>query len=82
MRMLNVDTNEPVDCLTLYLTWAEAEELLGALKGIMKNPDEKQMQHSHVNDQDYAREVTVAIYTEKNLNQFDERSRRLIVEGT
>ncbi len=38
--------------------------------------------HAHVSSEDDKKEVTVAIYSPDNPEQFDDRSRRLIVEDT
>jgi hypothetical protein len=37
--------------------------------------------HHYLNDGAYQRELTISIYTEGNLAEFDERSRRLIRDG-
>ena len=81
MRMLNVDTDEPVQNACIYLTPSEAQQMLGVLEDIVRSAGNEQMKHAHLNDEDYQREVTITVYTEKNLQQFDERSRRLIAEG-
>ena len=78
MRLLDVDTGKPLRDVCVYLTPLEARQMLGYLKGLVNGRVEH---HAHVNDDSYEREVTIAVYTERNLDQFDERSRKLILEG-
>ena len=77
MRILDNGSNRPLEEVTLYLTRAEAAQLAGYLQDMLTSGEH----HSHLNDDEYARQMTVAIYTDENLNEFDERSRRLIAEG-
>jgi hypothetical protein len=78
MRILDIDSNRALTNVCIYLTPSEAKEMLGYLEQLVNEPDS---QHIHQNDRDYEREITVAVYTDDNLNQFDERSRRLISQG-
>ena len=78
MRILDVDSDRAISNVCIYLTPSEATEMLGNLERLIGSPV---THHVHLNDQDYEREVTVAVYTGDNLNEFDERSRRLITEG-
>ena len=77
MRILDNETSRPLEDVTLYLTKAEAVQLAGYLQDLLASGEH----HSHLNDDEYARQLTVAIYTDENLSEFDERSRRLIAEG-
>ncbi len=81
MRILDLDTNKAIETVCLYLTASETKQMIGALEDILSQQNAKQMEHAHVNDEEYEREVTVAIYTDKNLHQFDDRSQKLIAEG-
>jgi len=78
MRILDNQTSRALEDICLYLTPSEAKEMMHYLENLLANRDEH---HAHINDSSYQREVTLAIYTEDNLNQFDERSRKLIIEG-
>lgn len=78
MRILDNETSRPLTNVTLYLTREEALQLEGALQDLLATGEH----HSHLNDAEYVRELTVAVYTSKNLDQFDERSRRLISDGS
>ena len=77
MRILNDDTDEKLDRLTLYLTRSEAEELKGSLEDLLKHPDHN---HSHTPSEDYQKEVTVCIYDIQKLSEFDERSKKIILQ--
>ncbi len=57
--------------------YPEARELIGYLEGLLNHPEHH---HTHLNDSDYQREITVALYTGDNLPAFDERSKRLLIE--
>lgn len=79
MRMLDEDGDRKVDRLTLYLTQAEAEELRDSLEGVLKGP---RGNHAHIPSADFQKEVTIVIYDDGQLDEFDERSKRLILEDT
>lgn len=79
MRILNNDTNAPLENVIIYLKKDEAVELIGALESLLNS--EKTAEHSHINDLEYTHEITVAIYDEDNLNGFDQRSKKLIQEN-
>lgn len=78
MRLLNDSTGEALTSVTVYLTPAEARELLGSLEQLLATPKDH---HHHVNDQEYEHELTVTIYWDDNIDTFDERSRRLILDN-
>ena len=75
MRILDNETGKPLVDIGLYLTPSEAREMSHALDHLLTKPEDH---HIHLNDEGYQREVTLAVYTEGNLNEFDEQSRRLI----
>ncbi len=76
MRILDLDSNKPCRYVGIMLTPEEAKELTDLLKAILDDP--KHEGHLHVSDAEYRREITVAIYTEKNLGQFSKEVQRLI----
>lgn len=78
MRLLDQDTSNELLDVAVYLTPSEVQQMVAALTNLLNNPAEH---HVHLNDDSYSREITISIYTDQNLNQFDERSRRLIVNG-
>lgn len=79
MRILNNDTNVPLESITIYLKKDEAIELMMTLEDLLNS--EKNAEHSHVNDLEYTHEITVTIYDDDNLNGFDQRSKKLIQEN-
>ena len=78
MRILDYSTDKAIDDICLYLTVTEASELIGWLSELIRDPGK---QHAHLSDNAGQRELSVAVYTEENLQSFDERSVRLIKEG-
>ena len=78
MRILNEADDKPMNRVTLFLTMSEASELRDTLDGMLADPIGHD--HGHVSSEDYRKEVTVCIYSPDSPNQFDERSKRLILE--
>jgi hypothetical protein len=76
MRILNLDTNEKINQATIYLTNSEAKELKDSLDNLLKNNSH----HEHISDDSYQTEITVCIYEKNNLEEFDIRSRKLILD--
>ncbi len=71
-----------LDSVTLYLTPTEARQLVSDLEQVADDP--VQWHHAHLEEFEgdrVAREITVAAYTDENIDQFDARSRRLIETG-
>jgi len=97
MRILDTSELDPslyraLSSVTLYLTPDEASHLAASLEALVDDPVESH--HLHLTESDdigvnadgvtigrVVREVTVAVYVDENLNQFDVRSRRLIETG-
>ena len=79
MRILDQDNDRSVNAVTLYLTKSEAAELRDSLEYILEDPVGR---HEHTSSNDYAKEVTVCIYDPDHLTNFDERSKRLILEDS
>lgn len=77
MRILNEKTDESISHITLYLTVAEASELRDSLDSLISNPVGH---HEHIPSDDYSKEVTICVYSPKNLDGFNERSRHLIMQ--
>ena len=75
MRILDNANVRPIKQITLYLTMDEAKSLYNQLDKLISKP---KIHHIHVEDESFEREITVAIYTDSNISEFDERSRRLI----
>jgi hypothetical protein len=77
MRIYNLDSEKKANNVILYLTPDEAQEMKHALEQLIS--DSKKQHHQHICDSEYKREVTVCIYEEDNLSNFDERSKKLIL---
>ncbi len=75
MRIYDDESKRILSSVTLYLTPGEARELAGAAEDLAANPEHH---HHHVSDETCQLEITVAVYTRTNLNQFDEESRKLL----
>ncbi len=82
MRILNRSENQALDSIEIFLTKDEAEELRARVSGLLDNPSGH---HIHLDTDEkngrFERELIIAIYEKDNLGEFDERSRKLIVEG-
>lgn len=76
MRILNEISNQSLKNVTLYLTLSEAQELQDSLAQIIKNPTNN---HAHVSSGDYQKEITICIYDSNNLDELNERSKKLII---
>ncbi len=74
MRILDYTNNLPLTEVLILLTPSEAKELKDMLKTI--NPEIGD--HIHINDAEYTREITFAIYTKENLRFFHKDIRDLI----
>ena len=81
MRILHRETNQVFNDIEIFLTVEEAQWLSAKLDWLWEHPEDH---HSHLETDlvgnKYQKELTVAVYTEDNLKQFDERSRKLILE--
>ncbi|MBI9047077.1 MAG: hypothetical protein JEZ06_21505 [Anaerolineaceae bacterium] len=74
MRIIDDEKIVALDSILLMLTQTEASELVSKLKKIDPNKGD----HIHVNDIDFAKEITIAIYTEDNLHYFSEDIQKII----
>ena len=78
MRILDDNTKNRLDNVTLYLTMSEAKELRDSLDDVIMNP--RAGYHAHVSNEDYQKEITVCLYDAANLEGFSERSKQLILK--
>ncbi len=76
MRIFERNTNQVFEEIEIFLTLEEANELCGRLDGLISN---LKAHHIHLDSDN--KELMVAIYTKENLDEFDERSRELILKG-
>ena len=78
MRIYNADLDQKVNKVILYLTPEEALEMKDSLEMILNNNEKHH--HEHIPDRaDFKKEITVCIYIENDLSNFDDRSKKLIL---
>jgi hypothetical protein len=77
MRLLNQDNDKPLDRLTIYLTQSEAKEMLDSIQTLIKGPEGN---HSHIPSEDFQKEITICIYDTDSMSNFNERSKKLIIQ--
>jgi hypothetical protein len=75
MRLIDEVNNHALKQVTLFLTIEEASSLVKQVADLLVKP---KLHHVHIEDDEFKREITVAIYTSSNMSQFDERSRKII----
>ena len=63
--------------VTLFLSPAEMRNLGDSARRLAEDPHRH---HDHVSDAALRQEITLAVYTRQNLDQFDEESRGVIGE--
>lgn len=76
MRILNEDSNKSMKNTLLLLTVQEASELRDDLERLISQKIFND--HSHINDSDYEHELTIALYNPDNIEEFNERTKKLI----
>ncbi len=76
MRFLDIKKNKKLDKLLVCLTYEEAEELLNSLSEILKGKS----QHEHIQSDDFLKELTICIYDFNNIDNFDSRTKKLLLE--
>ncbi|MEW6609827.1 MAG: hypothetical protein AB1414_20685 [bacterium] len=77
MRILDLENDKTLQEIGIYLTPGEVKQMIGYLEDMLKDP---KVHHAHINDDEYQREITISIYCKENMNQFDERSKKIILE--
>ena len=76
MRILDQKNDQSINQVVLYLTKEEALELKDSLDGIIE--DNNLGRHEHVSSSEYDKEITVCLYDPGSIEQFSERSKKLI----
>lgn len=77
MRILDDDADKKLDNVSIFLTQQEAMQLRSYLNQLLDNP---KLQHSHLSSSDFKKEITICLYDEKHLENFNQRSIKLIKE--
>jgi hypothetical protein len=75
MKIYDCENKRIVTDVCLYLTPKEAENMSTVAHNLSKHPES---QHTHITNDDSSVEITIAVYTEQNLNQFDKESIAII----
>jgi hypothetical protein len=76
MRLLDDDRDVEVENATLFVTAAEAEEMMSHLARLIELGG---VAHSHISTEDFQRELTVCLYEEGGENsELNQRSLRLL----
>ena len=80
MRILDDGNDNAIKSVLILLNKLEAKELIDALHDLL-SCDEQQF-HVHINDAEYQREITLALYDDIDIkkNTFDKRVMELIWE--
>ena len=73
MRILEQDSNSLLEKIIIYLTKDEAVELSNDLIALIKSPN----YHSHISSNDYKNEITICIYNENELSEFNDVSKKI-----
>jgi hypothetical protein len=77
VRIFDEEADKAISMVTLFLTKSEASELRDKLEALLARNGQG---HEHVPSEDFQKEITLAIYGDDGLSQFDQRSQRLIRE--
>ena len=78
MRILDEMTNKSTNNLTVLLEKNEAIQLIGYLEELVTN--DSIAEHYHLNNADYSKEITIALYDVNRLDGFSERYKTLIID--
>ena len=76
MRILDEKTNKSVSNLTVLLEKSEAIQLIGYLEELIL--ERTTGEHYHLNNADYTKEITVALYSDDSIEGFSDRYKLLI----
>lgn len=82
MRIIDKETDESIKEVYLFFTQKEGLELSHEFKKLLESPDEYIL---NVKGEDLngemTKEINIRIYNEKNINTFDQRIKKLILEN-
>ncbi len=77
LRILNDESDQRLDKVSVFLTKQEAVQLRGYLNQLLEDP---KLQHFHLSNLDCSKEITICIYDEQDFKNFDQRTIRLLKE--
>ena len=75
MRIYDDKNDRVLKSVTIYLTPNEGHQLADFTRDLYEHPEHH---HAHVSSMDFSSEVTIAVYTRDNLEQFDAKSREML----
>ena len=78
MKIFDEKNNKTLKSLTLLLSKSEAIQFIGYLEELVSEGAEKE--HFHLNNEDYSKEITLALYDVNDINHFSDRYKKLILE--
>lgn len=78
MRILDIESDKPINQIAIYLTFSELKELNDSIVSLLEN----NFHHAHISGEDYQKEITICNYEANSIESFDERSKRLIADDT
>ncbi len=73
MRIYDKHNKEALTNILIMLTSKELRELIDSLDSL-----EEHMEHVHIDDDDYKRQITIGIYSNENLQKFSPEIVKLI----
>jgi hypothetical protein len=76
MHILDEEADKPVRRIQILLTPSEAGELRDSLNALLASPDTAR--HEHVSNDDFSKEITIAVWEERTLPLLADRIRCLI----
>lgn len=77
MKILHKKEKKILKSVSLFFTKEEALQLISYLDDLIKNPSH---QHSHLESDDYANEMTVWLYDKENFKDLPPKVKKLIEE--
>ena len=82
MKIFHRETNQLFDDIEIFLSVDELHQLKSYVCQLIENPS---IHHIHLLediDKSDSKEITIAIVTNDNINEFDERSREVILNNS
>jgi len=77
MRIFSDEDNKKLDEVSLFLTKDEARQLQGYIEEMLDNSENH---HFHLSTDDFQKEITICLYDQSQLEGFNSRVRKLIIE--
>jgi hypothetical protein len=78
MHILDDETDKKLNCITIFLTKNEAQQLFGYAKQLLEELSSSD--HYHLSSEDYQKEITICLYDTNKLEGFNPRVQKLILQ--